>query len=100
MFLYRADYYQGEGKPNNISSTHVMPSETEILIQKHRNGKTGSVKLMFQPNLMRFTDAFEGNAPYNNQGYPDDMQDRNLSTIIVQSKMNNLDNNDSDFVPF
>jgi replicative DNA helicase len=57
MFLYRPDYYQAEGKPNVTTNQSYNPGETEVLIQKHRNGKTGSVKLRFIPDTMRFENA-------------------------------------------
>jgi replicative DNA helicase len=50
-FLYRDDYYRGEG---------VKPGEgsvTEVIIAKQRNGPTGKVDLMFFPDRLRFTNA-------------------------------------------
>ncbi len=72
MFLYRPDYYQGEGKPN--PQAHTNPGETEVLVQKHRNGKTGSVKLRFVPDTMRFEDApeeYAGFDPFQGSDYMD-----------------------------
>jgi replicative DNA helicase len=51
VFLYRDDYYRGEG---------VRPGEgslTEVIIAKQRNGPTGKVDVMFFPHRLRFTNA-------------------------------------------
>lgn len=53
MFIHRDDYYQsptGEGHPGEASIT-------ELIIAKHRNGPTGSVKLMFRKHLSKFISA-------------------------------------------
>ncbi|NQT20527.1 MAG: replicative DNA helicase [Planctomycetes bacterium] len=42
--LYREDYYYPEKRPN----------ETDIIIAKQRNGPTGTIKLTFQKDIMRF----------------------------------------------
>lgn len=47
MFIYREDYYDKETDRKGI---------TDILIRKHRNGPTGEVELLFQPEQMRFRD--------------------------------------------
>ncbi len=46
MFLYRPGYYD---KAND-------PAETELIIAKHRNGETKTVKLRFQPQYTKFDD--------------------------------------------
>lgn len=45
MFLYRDDYYNQETKFKNV---------TEVIVAKHRNGSTGTVKLMFDPEHITF----------------------------------------------
>lgn len=45
MFIYRDEYYNPE-TPNK--------GETEIIIAKQRNGPTGRVTLLFQPNITKF----------------------------------------------
>jgi replicative DNA helicase len=47
MFIYREDYYDKETERKGI---------TDILIRKHRNGPTGEVELLFQPEQTRFRD--------------------------------------------
>lgn len=46
-FLYRDDYYN---KPSEASENSV----TELIIGKHRNGATGTIKLLFEKNMSNF----------------------------------------------
>ncbi len=48
MFIHRDDYYEASKEP-------VSP--TELIIAKHRNGPTGSVKLSFRRDVSRFYNA-------------------------------------------
>lgn len=46
IFLHREDYYESE---------HIQPTSlTEIIVAKHRNGPTGSAKLVFRKNITQF----------------------------------------------
>ena len=45
MFIYRDDYYNKESKE---------PGVAEVIISKHRNGPTGTVKLAFLKPLTKF----------------------------------------------
>jgi len=45
MMLYRDSYYNPDSVDRNIA---------EIIIAKHRNGPTGTVKLLFKPELTKF----------------------------------------------
>jgi replicative DNA helicase len=45
MFIYREEYYNNE-TPNK--------GEAEIIIAKQRNGPTGRMTLLFQPNITKF----------------------------------------------
>lgn len=47
MFLHRPEYYGEE---------YCSPGETAIIIEKHRNGETGEVKMQFLPYECRFVD--------------------------------------------
>lgn len=44
-FLYRDDYYNKET---------AEPGLTELILAKHRNGRTGTIKLMFLPEFTKF----------------------------------------------
>ncbi|MCI6157890.1 MAG: replicative DNA helicase [Peptoniphilaceae bacterium] len=47
MLLYREDYYNPDSENAN---------QTEVIIAKHRNGPTGTVKLFFKKELTKFGD--------------------------------------------
>lgn len=57
MFIYRDDYYNKDSKE---------PGVAEIIIGKHRNGPTGTVKLAFLKPLTRFESLASG---YSNGNY-------------------------------
>jgi len=57
MFIYRDDYYNKDSKE---------PGVAEIIIGKHRNGPTGTVKLAFLKPLTRFESLANG---YSNGDY-------------------------------
>ncbi len=48
MFIYREDYYRRDDSE--------QPGIAQILIQKHRNGPTGSIDLFFHPEQTLFRD--------------------------------------------
>jgi replicative DNA helicase len=69
MMLYRPEYYnikevtdteEVAGTKASGIPTEVNVEETEILIQKHRNGPTGTVKLGFIKDYASFTNLYEG----------------------------------------
>jgi replicative DNA helicase len=45
MMLYREEYYDPDTPDRGIA---------EIIITKHRNGPTGTIKLLFEPQFTRF----------------------------------------------
>lgn len=45
MMLYRDSYYNPDSPDRNVA---------EVIIVKHRNGPTGTIKLLFQPELTKF----------------------------------------------
>jgi len=48
MFIYRPDQYEKDSEKQNVA---------EIIIEKHRNGPTGSVELIFRGALAKFENA-------------------------------------------
>ena len=45
MMIYRDDYYNPDTPDRGI---------TEIIMAKHRNGPTGTIKLLFDPQFTKF----------------------------------------------
>ena len=63
MFIYRDEYYRTAGDDEEMSEKAANKGEAEIIVAKHRNGPTGTVKLLFQNNITKFknpikTDVF------------------------------------------
>ena len=55
MFIHRDDlYYTEEEWEQHFPGRHYPKNEADIIVAKHRNGPTGSVKLIFRDNLVRF----------------------------------------------
>ncbi|HBV22792.1 MAG TPA: replicative DNA helicase [Jeotgalicoccus sp.] len=55
-FLYRDDYYnRGDGEDEEEGAQSVQ-DEIEIILAKHRNGPTGTVKLIFNKSYSSFFD--------------------------------------------
>ncbi|RUM68262.1 MAG: replicative DNA helicase [Sulfurovum sp.] len=91
MFVYRDDVYReaaekekemkakADGKDYENKFQNKLEEDTELILGKHRNGPTGTVKLIFQKQFTRFVDA-----PGEND-YP----------IVHESEYNeNIDNRD------
>ncbi|MBU3926105.1 DnaB-like helicase C-terminal domain-containing protein, partial [Patescibacteria group bacterium] len=57
MFIYREDRYKNSDEDQ---SANLALSEAEILIEKHRNGPIGKVKLHFHPQKVTFTSIEKG----------------------------------------
>ena len=55
MFIHREDlYYTEEEWEQHFPGRPYPKNVAEIVVAKHRNGPTGSVKLIFRDNLVRF----------------------------------------------
>jgi replicative DNA helicase len=73
MFLYRPEYYRRQIKseqaakrkrPDDVDNTADEQNITgllEVMVEKHRNGPTGTAKLCFVPESMSITDWTELN---------------------------------------
>ncbi len=91
LFIHRPEYYgltqDGEGNPTN--------GVAEIIIAKHRNGPTGSVKLKFIDRFAKFTDMDSSNYNYNASAGLEPSSDFNSppppNTITRGSKMNDIE---------
>lgn len=67
MFIYRADYYPDSEKSGEDSLKKDTGGVAEILIEKHRHGPTGKVKLHFAPEFTRFDNL--AHTRYERPGY-------------------------------
>ena len=52
IMLYRDSYYNPDSPDRNVA---------EAIVAKHRNGPTGTVKLLFDPNLTKFVNLAKSN---------------------------------------
>jgi replicative DNA helicase len=90
-FIYRPDYY-GIVKDDDGNSNHGIG---EIIIAKHRNGKTDRVRLRFVPEYARFenlTQAYD-----NNDSTFDSTFESEAKTYTMPSKMS-AENGINDFL--
>ena len=90
-FLYRPAYYgiTVDEEGNNIEDL------TEVLVSKHRNGATGTVKLRFIKDYAKFVDYDSSNlesAMQPSQGFEGNV-------ITYESKMDDYDDDDDLFIP-
>ena len=56
LFLYRPEYYGLNEDENGLSTQGVG----EVIIAKHRNGETGTVRLKFVGKYVKFVDLDQG----------------------------------------
>lgn len=80
MFIYRPEYY-GITEDENHNSTM---GTAEIIVAKHRNGSTDTVKLKFISQLAKFSNL-DGDSFSPAQG---SIQDYQPNRLIVNSRMN------------
>jgi replicative DNA helicase len=59
MFIYRDDYYRDREHPEEANTDPERVEVAEILIAKHRNGPTGTVRLGFKPTYATFKNLKE-----------------------------------------
>jgi replicative DNA helicase len=100
MFVYRDDVYReaaekekemkakSAGQEYENKFQNKLEEDTELILGKHRNGPTGTVKLIFQKQFTRFVDAHMGeNAPFEviyEEGGNMDTRDRgNINLPII-----------------
>ncbi len=82
MFIYRPEYYGLEQFEDGMSSKGAA----EIIIAKHRNGPTASVRLRFIDKFAKFED-FDGATGYG----PEGMEDPGDGIRTIPSRMNEDD---------
>ena len=62
MFIYRDEYYKNANDEEDMAEKAANKGEAEIIIAKHRNGPTGTVKLLFQGSITKFKSPVKTNA--------------------------------------
>lgn len=94
MFIYRPEYY-GISEFEDGSTTHGI---AELHIAKHRNGSLDQVRLRFVHEFTKFKDLEEHDfgqldpSPFGNESAG------GFGTITVSSKLNNMHNDDDEYV--
>lgn len=91
IFLYRPEYY-GIDEDEDHNPTQGL---AEVIIAKHRNGQTGTVRLKFVDRLAKFKsmDEFES---FESSGDP---YGDSPKTYTAPSKMNDMDEGEGDAPP-
>ncbi|MGC8864676.1 MAG: replicative DNA helicase [Bacteroidales bacterium] len=93
LFIYRPEYYKIDHDEKGPTT-----NKADILIAKHRNGKTGDIRLKFIAQYARFMDDDE--LPYGGD-YSYASSSISGSTVTIPSKMNNdLPSDPGDTIPF
>ena len=93
LFLYRPEYYQIFTDDEGNDTRGIA----EIIVAKHRNGATDTVRTRFVHEFARFTD--EGIASYNpNYQYNDNEGLGGAGSVTFSSKINDM--NDEDDIDF
>ena len=93
LFLYRPEYYGLTEDENGMPTQGVG----EVIIAKHRNGETGTVRLKFVGKYVKFTDLDQGMdnfAPQNNAFAglnPSQDFEKPSNFIIRPSRMDDID---------
>ncbi len=91
-FIYRPEYYKLDTDDEGNSTKGLA----EIIIAKHRNGALADVKLQFIDRFAKFTD-YEGGMIDIKAGFPSDYDYPNENSITVQSRMDDIPEDDQPF---
>lgn len=86
MFIYRPEYYGLTHDEDNNPTTGVA----EIIVAKHRNGATDTVKLRFVDRLAKFTDLDQRDFGDSSPAPSGSVVDYQSNRIIVGSRMNDM----------
>ena len=83
-FIYRPEYYGIDEDEEGFSQKGIA----EVIVAKHRNGATKTVKLKFKPDFAKFTDLDDPNFG----DFSEDTADPKSNIITRSSKMNDDEN--------
>jgi replicative DNA helicase len=93
LFLYRPEYYGLTEDENGLATQGVG----EVIIAKHRNGETGTVRLKFVGKYVKFVDLDEGMDNFATPGNaftglaPSQDFEKPSNFIIRPSRMDDMD---------
>jgi replicative DNA helicase len=98
LFLYRPEYYGLTEDENGMPTNGVG----EVIIAKHRNGETGTVRLKFVGKFVKFTDLDQGNDNFNPPNAfaglnPSEGFDKPSNFIIRPSRMDDMEDENPPF---
>ncbi len=89
-FIYRPDYHNldNNGGQNNADF------EAELLIQKHRNGALGNIKMKFVKSFAKYVDTMEANffSNFGSENMNTDGSNNTSQGVIVKKSRANDDN--------
>ncbi len=91
-FIYRPEYYKLDTDDEGNSTKGLA----EIIIAKHRNGALAEVKLQFIDRFAKFID-YEGSMMDKNAGFGSDYSNPNEHSITIQSRMDDIPEDDPPF---
>ncbi|MBN1338101.1 MAG: replicative DNA helicase [Bacteroidales bacterium] len=91
LFIYRPEYY----KIDQDEQGNPTKGLAEVIIAKHRNGPIADVRLKFIDKYARFTDYGDEDYPVQDYYSDDDIQPGNAFT--VQSKLNDMEEDETPF---
>jgi len=97
MFIHRPDKSATEAE---IANGKVQPNVAEIIIEKHRNGPTGLVKLYFKGECTKFVNLNEDGVPYGEEEenkMPEKVADNNPPIGEPPPEDNDVFNEESPF---
>ncbi|MFN9502070.1 MAG: DnaB-like helicase C-terminal domain-containing protein, partial [Chryseotalea sp.] len=94
MFLYRPEYYKIEVDEDNMPTQGMG----EVIIAKHRNGSTGTVKLKFIGKYTKFADF---DAPTSDSPFPGFVKfESRINTKKDEPRQSLNEQNEDDLPPF
>jgi len=93
-FIYRPEYYKVEFWEDDSPTQ----SQAEFIIAKHRNGKTGNIRMRFDGEFGRFSDLDTTDFGFNNE-FESKINQVEPNMNISPDQFNPYDNND-DATPF
>ncbi|MCD4744864.1 MAG: replicative DNA helicase [Bacteroidales bacterium] len=93
LFIYRPEYYKIDEDEHGNSTKGLA----ELIIAKHRNGALADIKLNFIDRFAKFTDFEINDFEIPGEIMPNSNIEKATNSYTVQSKMNDMSEDDSPF---